>query len=75
MKCPYCNIEMIHGYLQGGLMIWSNRKHKISLLPSNQEKYALSLKTPWATHHSIESDCCPQCKRIIIDSSNYKNNL
>ena len=29
MNCPYCDSEMIHGYLNCGNMIWSERKHKI----------------------------------------------
>lgn len=27
MKCPYCNTEMIHGYLNCGMLIWSDKKH------------------------------------------------
>ena len=75
MKCPYCNVEMIHGYLNCGMTLWSDRKHKLSLNVDGNEKYALQLgKTLVAPHH-IESDCCPKCKRIIIDSSTYINNL
>lgn len=75
MNCPYCNVEMLHGYLQGGGMIWSEKKHKISLLPNKKEKYAFYLKTPIVSPNWIESDCCPQCKKIIIDSSIYESNL
>ena len=75
MKCPYCDVEMIHGYLNCGLTIWSERKHKISLLPDGNEKYALHLGTPMLSPHHVESDCCPQCKRIIIDSSDYESNI
>ena len=49
MKCPFCNTEMIPGYLNSGAAIWSERKHKISMLP--------------------------ECKKIIIDGSDYENNL
>ena len=31
MKCPFCDAEMIHGYLNCGNAIWSERKHKISI--------------------------------------------
>ena len=75
MKCPYCDVEILHGYLQGGMMIWSEKKHTISLLPNKKEKYALYLNAPIVSPNSIESDCCPQCKKIIIDSSIYGNNL
>ncbi|MBQ6807924.1 MAG: hypothetical protein IJP07_02000 [Firmicutes bacterium] len=75
MKCPFCNVEMIHGYLNCGLTLWSERKHKISLLPDAKEKYALHLGTPLLSPHHVESDCCPKCKRIILDSSDFENNL
>ena len=75
MKCPFCNTEMIRGYLNCGNAIWSERKHKISTLPDNKEKYALKLDVPLLSPNQIESDCCPNCKRIIIDASEYENNL
>lgn len=74
MKCPYCNTEMIHGYLNCGTTIWSERKHKISTLPNNKEKYALYLGVPMSMHY-VESDCCPKCKMLIIDTKEYENNL
>ncbi len=75
MKCPFCDVEMIHGYLNSGEMIWSTKKHKLSINPGRNEQYILSLKRPmWQPHH-IESDCCPKCKRIIIDASGYEGNI
>ena len=75
MKCPFCNTEMIRGYLNCGNAIWSERKHKISTLPDGKEKYALKLDVPLLSPNQVESDCCPNCKRIIIDASEYENNL
>ncbi len=75
MKCPFCDVEMLHGYLNCGTTIWSERKHKISTLPDEKEKYALHLDVPMFSPHHVESDCCPKCKRIIVDSSRYENNL
>jgi len=75
MKCPFCNTEMIHGYLNCGTAIWSERKHKISMLPNGKEKYALHLGTPLALPNYVESDCCPSCKHIIINASEYETNL
>ena len=75
MRCPYCDIEMIHGYLNCGLTLWSERKHKISLLPDGKEKYTLHLGQPILSPHHVESSCCPKCKRIIIDTGEYENNL
>lgn len=75
MNCPYCGIEMLYGYLNSGTAIWSERKHKISMLPNGKEKYALHLGTPLLSPNHIESYCCPKCKKIIIDASEYENNL
>ena len=58
-----------------GNAIWSERKHKISTLPGGKEKYALHLEVPMLSPHHIESHCCPKCKKIIIDASDYENNL
>lgn len=75
MKCPYCKSEMIHGYLNCGITLWSERKHKISLLPDGKEKYTLRLGTPMLNPHHVESTFCPKCKKIIIDTSNYESNI
>ena len=75
MKCPFCDTEMIHGYLNCGAALWSERKHNISLLPDGHEKYTLHLRAPLLTPHQIESDCCPKCKKIVIDAVYYENNL
>ena len=74
MKCPFCDTEMLHGYLNCGNAIWSDRKHRLSMLPDQTEKYALDLGTTLLVHH-IESDCCPNCKKIVIDAANYKTNI
>ena len=75
MKCPYCNVEMLHGYLNCGNAIWSERKHKISTLPDGKEKYALHLSVPLMSPPHVESDCCPKCRRIVIDATAYEGNL
>jgi hypothetical protein len=48
MKCPFCGVEMIHGYLNCGMTLWSTKKHKISFLLDDNEKYALQLGRPLA---------------------------
>ena len=75
LKCPYCDTEMHHGYLNCGTTIWRERKHKVSLFPDGKERYALHLKQPLMSPNQIESHCCPKCKRIIIDATDYENNL
>ena len=75
MECPFCGTEMIHGYLNCGNTIWSERKHRISTLPDAKEKFALHLEVPVLSPNHVESYCCPKCKKIIIDSSDYENNF
>ena len=75
MKCPYCETKMLDGYLNCSATIWSERKHKISIRPNGREKYALHLNVPAFSPHTIESYCCPKCKKIIIDASEYDHNL
>ena len=75
MKCPFCGAEMLHGYLNCGTAIWSERKHKISTRPDGREKYALHLEVPMLSPHHVESYCCPNCKKLIADIAEYENNL
>lgn len=75
MKCPFCGAEMVRGYLNCGLALWSTRKHRVSLLPGGEERYALRLKQPLLAPNHVESDCCPNCKRLIIDAAAYESNL
>lgn len=75
MQCPFCGTQMLPGYLNCGAVIWSERKHKISMLPNGKEKYALQLDTPLFSPHHAESFCCPKCKKIILDASAYRHNL
>lgn len=75
MKCPYCNTEMLLGYLHAPNMIWCEKESKIALSPGKNEKYALYLKLPLLTSNRVESYCCSICKRIIIDVSAYPHSL
>lgn len=74
MQCPFCHAEMLHGYLNCGMALWSERKHKLSLLPDGKEKYALRTSMPLLMNH-VESYCCPKCRKIIVDAAEYPNNL
>ena len=75
MKCPFCGIEMLQGYLNCGLAIWSTKKHKISLLPDGKEQYAFRLKQPMVSPNHVKSDYCPKCKRMVIDCTEYESNI
>ena len=76
MKCPFCDVEMLYGYLNCASALWSEKKHKLGLLPNGKEKYALNLRhTMMSVLHNVESFCCPKCKKVIIDTADYENNL
>ena len=60
MKWPYCNTEMIQGYLNCGMLIWSDKKHKLSLCVDDTERYARKLGKTMLSLHHVESDCCPK---------------
>ena len=75
MLCPYCGVEMLHGYLNCGAALWSDRRHVVSLNPDGEERWALRLKVPMVTPNCVESDCCPRCRRIILDASPYESHL
>jgi hypothetical protein len=67
MLCPYCNKEMENGYIQSGtIIIWTPKKHKISLLPRNDGRDIHLAKKPLggATVYAYR---CNDCKRIIIN--------
>ena len=75
LKCPYCDTEMLSGYLNSGPLLWTVEKHKFNLNPKLREKYAFYLKKPMFIYHSLESYCCSNCKKIIIDVSEYEHHL
>ena len=75
MKCPFCDTEMLHGYLNSGPVIWSVRKHFLSTQPDWKEKYAFHLGSSMLAPHQTESYCCPKCKKLIIDVAPFRNNL
>ena len=75
MNCPFCKTEMLQGWLNCGMSLWSERKHKISLLPDGEERYALHLGTPLLSPHHVASHCCPKCKRIVVEAAGYENNF
>jgi hypothetical protein len=75
MKCPTCNAEMENGYIQAGHMIlWTPRKHKLSLRPRDDGK-DIVLGKNYLTMPSIESFCCRGCEFIIIPSPTEEGGL
>ena len=75
MNCPYCNTAMMKGYLHAPRAIWRDNEYHTGLSPRKDEKYALFLRLPLVTPNRVESYCCPKCKKMIIDTAEYANNL
>ena len=75
MNCPFCQTEMLKGYLNLGNAIWSERKHKLSTLSGANERYAFRLGVPLLSLHHVDSYMCPEGKKMIVDTSEYENDL
>ncbi len=64
MKCPYCGMEMEHGWLQSARVIFFGKeKHRVSFLPNRNDTVIVSetLKGAWG-----EAEMCPECRKVII---------
>jgi hypothetical protein len=65
MKCPYCNQEMVKGYVQSARPVfWSPEKKKLFFKPSLQVDFYVS-KGFWNGCFG-ESQYCQYCKKVII---------
>ena len=73
MTCPFCQREMLPGFLNaaGRQMLWSEREHSVLLVPRRGERYALRTQGTWVSNSSVQADYCPDCQRIIIDARHY----
>lgn len=69
MKCPFCGGEMQHGWLHTGATIWSRRRHRLSYRPAAGEGYTLLQERPLLSFHYLESDWCPACEKLILDTA------
>lgn len=70
MKCPYCNEEMVKGYIQcrDGVN-WTEKKQFVAAL-STFGKGRISLANGASENHSVVyAYKCEKCKKIIIDYS------
>ena len=69
MKCPYCNSEMILGYIQcrDGVS-WSKKMRLIAAIPPlSSSSIILSSGEGAFSGSAIEAYRCDECKKIIID--------
>lgn len=67
MKCPYCNSEMIEGYVQSSEHMYFNKGSKARFFASGDLKSKsltkISLRAP-----SIKGYMCENCGKIILDT-------
>ncbi|MDR1160668.1 MAG: PF20097 family protein [Syntrophomonadaceae bacterium] len=66
MTCPKCGGEMETGIIQGGqMLIWTPKKHKISMHPRNDGK-DIVLDKNFLAGAAVEAFCCRKCDFIMI---------
>ena len=65
IKCPYCDKEMISGYVQGGREVFfTETKHKW-LFSHSKEEILLTYNN--MTAPTCTAYHCAECKKVIID--------
>ncbi|MBR4460979.1 MAG: hypothetical protein IKS51_00065 [Erysipelotrichaceae bacterium] len=66
MNCPYCNEEMVNGYIQSANQIYFNKGNKARFFASGDLRSRgltrVSLRAPY-----IRSYLCENCQKIILD--------
>ena len=69
MKCPFCGGEMEAGMIQsnGSGLIWTNKKHHISVL-ADPSKGEVQLDHAFNST-TVAANICRSCKRIIAEYS------
>lgn len=67
MICPFCGGEMEEGMIQsnGSSLIWTNKKHLISVL-ADSSKGEIQLNHAFNST-SITANICRMCKKIIAE--------
>lgn len=67
MKCPYCEKEMVRGYIQSSRDIfWSDRKHK-SFYTADKDKGEVEIAAATLMSGAVtDAYICNDCKKVII---------
>ena len=68
-------IQELTVYMGSGLWLQDYERDERGELPKDLKRGVLSEDGLYNLLSDIESDCCPKCKRIIIDSSSFDSNL
>ena len=65
MKCPKCNSEMEDGMIQSGKMIiWTNRKHHVSVHPRKEDIVLADNPLGGAT---VTACVCRSCELMLVN--------
>ena len=65
MKCPKCNAEMEAGMIQSGKMIiWTNKKHHISINPRKDDVVLADNPLGGTTAHAC---ICRNCALVVVE--------
>lgn len=68
MKCPYCDKEMIAGYIQSsGHIYWSENIRKVAGIPPRKNGMCISDNTGMGSGHMAKAVFCKECRKIIMD--------
>jgi hypothetical protein len=67
MKCPYCDKEMIPGYLQGPRgVFWTDKAKNFFFFP-RETKGDIVIAGTWGRSSGDNAYLCRSCGKIIID--------
>ena len=73
MKCPYCNEEMVKGYIYGDRWMLKWLPEEKDLLFGIWAKGGIKLGEETGIRPSVETYMCRACNKFIIDLNKDKN--
>lgn len=66
MNCPYCNKEMIKGYIQCQTdIIWTPKKHALTTILDKDQ--IILARSNFLSGSTLISYICKDCKKVVID--------
>ena len=70
MNCPYCNSDMVLGYLQSSrMLVWDIEKLSVVVIPCTE--CGKQLTRTFSKSHAIKTYFCERCKILlsVLDES------
>lgn len=65
MKCPYCDGDMVLGYIQSSrMLVWDTEKLSVVILPSSNG-VGMKLTQRFSKTHAIKSHFCENCNLLL----------